>query len=207
MKEVQDYEKDLASIRSMMERSGKFLSLSGMSGVMAGIYALIGATIAYYVAHYPASPFEYRVLSVQDVSVLTKLIIIASVVLVASIGTGLRLSARKAKRKNENLWNKTSKVMIINLGIPLITGGLFVLILLKTGHFGVAAPACLLFYGLALINASANLYQEIRYLGISEIILGLISALLPGYGLLFWAIGFGVLHVIYGTLMYYRYDQ
>lgn len=207
MKEVQDYEKDLASIRSMMERSRKFISLSGMSGVMAGIYALMGATIAYYIAHYPISPFKYRIYSIQDVNILTKLIIIATIVLIASIGTGLWLSYRKAKKNNENLWTKTSKVMVINLSIPLVTGGLFVLILLNTGHFGIAAPSCLIFYGLALINASGNLYEEIRYLGISEIILGLISALLPGYGLIFWAVGFGILHIIYGTVMYYRYDK
>lgn len=207
MKEVQDYEKDLASIRSMMERSRKFISLSGMSGVMAGIYALIGATIAYYIAHYPISPFRYRIYSIQDFDVLTKLVIIATIVLIASLGTGLWLSYRKAKKNNENLWTKTSKVMVINLSIPLITGGVFVLILLNTGHFGIAAPSCLIFYGLALINASGNLYEEIRYLGISEIILGLISALLPGYGLIFWAVGFGILHIIYGTVMYYRYDK
>lgn len=207
MKEVQDYEKDLASIRSIMEKSGKFLSLSGMSGVMAGIYALIGATVAYYTAHYPISPLRYRIYSIQDVSTLTKLIIIAAIVLIASLSTGIWLSYRKAKKSNTVLWNNTSKILIVNLGIPLLTGGLFVLILLNTGHFGIAAPSCLVFYGLALINASANMYKEIRYLGISEIILGLISAFMPGYGLIFWAFGFGVLHIIYGTVMYYRYDK
>ena len=172
MKEVHDYEKDLASIRSMMERSGKFLSLSGMSGVMAGIYALIGAGAAYYLAHYPISPFKYRIYSIQEGSLLTKLIIIAAAVLVASIGTGLWFSYRKARKTNQVLWNNTSKILALNLCIPLLTGGLFVLILLNSGHFGIAAPACLIFYGLALINASANMYREIRYLGISEIILG-----------------------------------
>lgn len=207
MKEVQDYEKDLASIRSMMERSGKFLSLSGLSGVMAGVYALAGAAVAYYIAHYPISPFDYRIYSIQDVDILTKLIVVASIVLIASLGTGLLLSYRKAKKHNVNLWNNTSKTMFVNLAIPLVTGGLLVLILLNTGHYGIAAPCCLIFYGLALINASANLYEEIRYLGILEIILGLISALMPGYGLIFWAIGFGVLHIIYGTVMHYRYDK
>jgi hypothetical protein len=207
MKEIHDYQQDIATIRSMMERSGKFLSLSGMSGVMAGIYALGGAAIAYYKVHYPASPLEYRAFSVQDTNILKELTIIATIVLVASIATGLWLSGRKAKKSNTNLWNSTTKILFVNLGIPLITGGLFVLILLNTGHFGIAAPACLVFYGLALINASANMYKEIRYLGISEIILGLISATIPGYGLIFWAFGFGVLHIIYGTVMYYRYDK
>jgi hypothetical protein len=71
----------------------------------------------------------------------------------------------------------------------------------------LAAPACLVFYGLALIQGSANTFDEIRYLGFSEIILGLISASVPGYGLVFWAIGFGVLHIIYGVIMYNKYDK
>src|SRR5690606_25189795 len=151
---------------------------------------------------YPQSPFSYRIETLQAVSTMTKLIITASVVLVASLGTGFWLSHRKARKHNMNLWNVTTKTLMINLGIPLVTGGLFILILLQGGHYGIAAPACLIFYGLALINASANLYDEVRYLGYSEIILGLIAAYLAGYGLLFWTLGFGVLHIIYGAVMY-----
>lgn len=207
MKEAQEFEKDLASIRNMMERSLKFISLSGMSGVMAGIYALIGASAAYYLYHYPVSPFKYRIYSVRSTEAVMVLLLIACIVLVASLLTGWWFSYRKAKRYGEKLWNATSKRLVINLAIPLVTGGLFVLILVYTGHYGVAAPACLVFYGLALINASANMYDEVRYLGLSEIVLGLISALLPGYGLIFWAAGFGVLHIIYGAVMHYRYDK
>jgi hypothetical protein len=207
MKEIQEYEKDIASIRTMMERSAKFISLSGMSGVMAGIYALAGATAAYYLIHYPVSPFKYRIYSVNEPAVLWKLILIASVVLAASIFTGLWLSHRKARRHGEKLWNNTSKRLVTNLVIPLITGGIFILILLYTGHFGIAAPACLIFYGLALIHGSVNTYNEVRYLGFSEISLGLIAALFPGYGLAFWALGFGVLHILYGSIMYSKYDR
>lgn len=207
MKEIHEYEKDLASIRTMMERSGKFISLSGMSGVMAGIYAIIGAAVTYRMVYYPTSPLAYRIESIQEASILTKLSVVAALVLVASIGTGLWLSHRKARKHNTNLWNTTTKTLMINLAIPLVTGGLFIIILLSGGHYGVAAPACLIFYGLALINASANLYDEVRYLGYCEIILGLIAAFLAGYGLLFWTLGFGVLHIVYGAVMYYRYDK
>ncbi|HMI66070.1 MAG TPA: hypothetical protein VK517_08550, partial [Cyclobacteriaceae bacterium] len=73
-------------------------------------------------------------------------------------------------------------------------------------QFGIVAPSFLIFYGLALINASPNLYEEIRYLGYSEILLGLLCAVLPNYGLLFWAIGFGLFHILYGAVMYKKYD-
>jgi hypothetical protein len=207
MKEIQEYEKDIASIRNMMERSAKFISLSGLSGVLAGIYALAGATAAYFIGHYPISPFHMRIYSVSEPNILWKLLGIAALVLVASLSTGVWLSIRKAKKANVKFWSATSRQLLINLAIPLVSGGLFILIVLYTNHYGIAAPACLLFYGLALIQASSNTYDEVRYLGFTEIILGLISALLPGYGLVFWALGFGVMHIIYGTVMHFRYDK
>ena len=207
MEQHQAYQKDLESIRKLMERSVKFISLSGLSGILAGIYALIGAAITYYLMHYPASPFAYHIYTTQNPEVLMQLTGVAAVVLASSLLTGFWLSARKAKRAGVKIWDATSKRLFINLSAPLITGGIFILILLSNDHFGIVAPACLIFYGLALINASANLYEEVRYLGYSEIILGLISASLPGYGLLFWAIGFGLLHIIYGSVMYKRYDS
>jgi hypothetical protein len=207
MKEIHEYEKDLSSIRTMMERSVKFISLSGLAGVLAGIYALIGAAIAYFMIHYPISPFRYRIYSVNDPVTLFKLLAVAIAVLTVSLSSGIWMSYRKAKKYNTTLWNSTSKRLMVNLAIPLVTGGIFILIVLANGHFGIAAPASLIFYGLALIQGSHHTYDEIRYLGLSEIAIGLLAALLPGYGLLFWALGFGVLHIVYGAVMHYRYDQ
>ena len=207
MKDIHEYQKDIASIRSMMERSAKFLSLSGLAGVLAGVYALVGALLAYRLVHFPLSPLEYRQYSIRDSSTLLQLTLIGSTVLVASITTGLWLSQRKAKKAGVKLWNSASRMMLINVSIPLVTGGIFVLIMLFTGHFGLAAPSCLIFYGIALIQGSTNSFDEIRYLGFCEILLGLISALWPGYGLLFWGLGFGLVHIVYGGIMYNKYDK
>jgi hypothetical protein len=208
MKQIKEYEKDIASIRTMMERTAKFISLSGLSGVLAGIYALAGATAAYFLVHYPVSPLNYRTFSISESDdALWKLIVIASLVLFASITTGLWFSHRKAKKHGVQLWGPASRTLVMNMAIPLVSGGIFILIMLYTGHFGLAAPACLIFYGIALIQASTNTFDEIRYLGFCEIFLGLISALYPGYGLIFWAIGFGVLHIVYGAIMYNKYDK
>jgi hypothetical protein len=207
MKEKHEYEKDIASIRNIMERSSKFISLSGMSGVLAGFYALFGAMAAYYVVHYPISPLRFRIYSIREPETLTKLIVIAVIVLITSVSTGLWLSNKKAKKQGIKLWGPASRQMVVNLAIPLVSGGLFILVMLYTGHFGLAAPACLIFYGIALIQGSTHTYDEIRYLGLCEIVLGLISAIYAGYGLIFWAIGFGVLHIVYGAIMYNRYDK
>lgn len=207
MKDIREYEKDLASIRTMMERSAKVLSLSGLSGVLAGFYALIGAVAAYYIVHYPISPLRQRIYSIREPDTLIQLIAVATVVLIASLFTGVWLSNRKAKKSGESLWNPASKQMLFTMAVPLVSGGLFILIMLYTGHFGLAAPACLVFYGIALLQASHFTVNEVRYLGYCEIVLGLISAMVAGYGLLFWAIGFGVLHIVYGSIMYNRYDR
>ena len=207
MKDVSEYEKDLASIRNMMDRSAKFISLSGLSGILAGVYALLGATAAYFLIHYPRSPFSYRTQTINEPVTLFQLILVAAVVLALSLGTGLWLTQRKTVKQNTKLWTPASRLLLQKIAIPLVTGGLFVLIMLYTGHFGLAAPACLIFYGLALIHGSSNTVDEIRYLGFSEIVLGLICSLYPGYGLVFWAIGFGVLHIIYGAILYNKYDS
>jgi len=204
MKPNQTFEKDIESIRQLMERSVKFLSLSGLSGILAGVYALIGSAVVYVLFQYPQAPWQYRYESVQNATPL--LVVIALAILMASLLTGYVLAARKASRLGVKIWDATSKRLVLNLSIPLAAGGVFILALLMGGHYGVAAPASLIFYGLALVNASPNLYDEIRYLGYSEIVLGIISSFLPGFGLLFWTIGFGVLHMVYGALMYKKYD-
>ena len=164
MKEKQDYSQDLASIRNLMERSVKVISLSGLSGVLAGIYAILGAIGAYFIVHYPISPFNYRIYSIQEPANLYKLLGVAGLVLVAYLATGVILSQRKAKKLNQKFWNSTSKKLVVNLAIPLASGVAFILIMLFNGHYGLAAPACLIFYGLALLQASGNTFDEIRYL-------------------------------------------
>lgn len=201
--EIQD---DLASIRSLMERSSKFISLSGLSGVLAGVYAVIGAGAAYYMIGHPTINYN-DITFLQLLNVLPCLIWIALAVLIASIATGILLSYQKAKRNGQPIWGKTSKALLFHMAVPLLTGGLLMLILLKQGYFGIIAPASLVFYGLALIGASNFTFTDIKFLGICEILLGLIAACLPGYGLVFWAIGFGVLHIVYGSVMYLKYDR
>lgn len=202
-----EYEKDLAAIRSTMERSAKFLSLSGLSGVLAGLYALLGAAYAYSIIYYPSAPFGLRLYVASDKQAVTNLIATAVTVLIISILTAYFLSIKKAKKNGVTVWNKPSKLMLINIAIPLAAGGILTFILITKGYYMVFASSTLIFYGIALINGSQFTFRDIRYLGLLEILLGLLSAALPGYGLIFWSIGFGVLHIIYGTIMYTKYDR
>ena len=207
MNQNSSYEKDIQSIRALMERSVKFLSLSGLSGVLAGVYALAGAAAAYLILYQQKTPFDYHDQGVKEVIISFRLLLIAVAVLSFSLLTGYILAYKKSKKLGAQLWDATSKRLVINLAVPLVAGGIFILILLMRGYYQVAAPASLIFYGLALINASPNLFDEVRYLGYIEIVLGLVAAVFVGYGLYFWAFGFGVLHVVYGLVMYKKYDS
>jgi len=198
--------RDLESIRQLMERSVKFVSLSGLSGILAGIYALIGAGLAYreiYSGRVVRTVEYYR----GHFPMVKSLFLIAASVLAASLVTGWFFSYRKAKKLKTKMWDSTSKRLLINLAVPLSIGGFFTLIMVDYGYYNLIAASVLLFYGLALVNASSNLYDEVRYLGYCELIVGVCAALWPGFGLYFWAIGFGLLHILYGSMMYKKYDR
>lgn len=208
MEDKQNYQDDLHHIRDIMERSSRFLSLSGLSGVMAGSYALAGAVLAYFVIH-----DKYGTMSVSArwssdfFGPPMELMLIAFVVLVLALSTGLWLSMRRARRLGVKFFGPTANRLLINLAIPLGTGGLFVAMITYQGYYGLAAPLMLIFYGLTLLNASKYTLPDIRSLGIAEIILGLLNTLYIGYGLYFWAVGFGALHIIYGLAMYQKYER
>lgn len=199
-------ESDLKDIKELMERSSRFISLSGLSGVFAGVYALIGAWVAtVYVL--PARQ-DYDLLgNTENLEKLPLIVMIATSVLILSIATAIFFTTKNARKKNQKIWDKRSQRMLSNLAAPLVTGGLFLLILLAQGTLYLIAPAMLIFYGLALINGSKYTLNDIRYLGYMEIILGLLATWFYGNGLLFWTIGFGVLHIIYGAVMYWKYER
>lgn len=210
MKE-KEHIQQLNEIRSLMERSSRFLSLSGLSGVFAGIIALIGAGAAFAYLDFDQWNFDidryFTEKAYQNFRHSWLFITLdALIVLLLALAAGIFFTTRKAKRQGLKVWDSTARRMLFNLFIPLFAGGIFCLILLAHHLVFLVAPATLIFYGLALLNASKYTFHEVRILGLSEIILGLAAACLVGYGLLFWAVGFGVLHIFYGTMMYYRYE-
>lgn len=189
---------DIKYIRSTMERSTKFLSLSGMSGVMAGVVALIGASLAYLLI--------YKGYTVTG-DLLVDMIILASLVLILAVYFGYYFSLRKARKTGVKLFTPVTIQMVKDGGVPLVTGGLFCLMLIYHNCSYLVASAMLIFYGIAVINAGARTYKDIKRLGACEIVLGLLGAFFAQYGLLFWAIGFGVMHILYGIIMHIKYDS
>lgn len=208
MKDHQDYIQDIAEIRSMMERSSKFLSLSGWAGIMAGVYALAGAWIAYRFLGFNPDQIVYSNLHSGSLSSgLSKVIFLAIAVLISALGTAIFLSRKKAHIKGEKVWNTTSKRLLVQMAVPLLAGGVLILVLLSKGLVGLIPPLTLLFYGLAIYNASKFTFDDMKFLGLIQIGLGLLAAWFIEYGLLFWAIGFGAVHIVYGIYMHIRYER
>lgn len=201
-----DYLKDISEIRALMQRSSKFISLSGFSGVLAGCYALIGAYLACTILHQESERLTYESMSAMYPTVV-RLMAVAMGVLLLSVFSCIWLTTHKARKHKLPVWDAQAQRLLINLLIPLATGGILSLILISKGYVGIVAPLTLIFYGLALVNASKFTYSEIRSLGLIETALGLAASYWIGFGLLFWAVGFGVLHIMYGAWMYFTYEK
>jgi len=209
-----DYIDQLSEIRSLMEKSSRFISLSGWSGIMAGIYALIGAYVAkaYYFGH--SDIYSERLSELiggpylfQNLGYYGFFILDAGLVVGLALITGMVFTAKRAKKNGQRIWDRVALRMLVNLAIPLFTGGVFCIMLMEHKAIGLVAPAMLIFYGLALVNASKYSIYELKFFGMAQIALGLIASYYIGHGLMFWAIGFGFFHIIYGAYMWLKYER
>lgn len=195
---------NLSEIRSLMERSAAFISLSGISGICAGLLGISAFIISYiklrtFPEHQPAPSGKSEL--------ITFFFILSAILLACVFAVTIYFTLRKAKRKGLPVWNNSARRLAINLFIPLLTGGLFCLILLSHELYALIPSSMLIFYGLALLNAGKYTLHEISLLGVSEILLGLVAGFFQEYSLWFWAAGFGIMNIIYGTLMYVRYEK
>lgn len=192
--------KDIAAIRSMMDRASRFLSLSGMAGISSGIVALIGAWTAW------RTLADYR--SEEGTGAVVGLLITLGLVVAGlSVGMAILFSVRHAHRMGRKVWGPTAKYVTVALTIPVLAGGVLCAILIMHETYWLLPAVMLLFYGMALLSAGNFTFGEIRYLGGLQILLGLAAAAVPSLGILFWAIGFGAAHVIYGIVLFRKYDR
>jgi hypothetical protein len=217
MEEQNQSLEDLQHIKKMMEQSGRFISLSGLSGIAAGICALIGAWFAkreiycWVTQTYTLKELFYVNRDGHFVhregDLLVRLFVIAACTFAAAFVSAFLFTYLRSKKDNNSMWSSATIRLFWNTVIPLGVGALFLLKMMDFGDYGLVAPGCLIFYGLALVNASKYTLGEIRYLGYGQLILGIINLNMIGYGLYFWAIGFGVLHIIYGAAMWWKYER
>ena len=210
MKPAADPLAQLTEIRAIMERSSRFLSLSGLSGVGAGVVALLGAAVGhfYLLAQYPGGYLRLSQSSVAErAAALPFLLLLAGAMIGVALLVAVYFTRRRTRHDGQPLWSAPARRLATALAVPLGAGGLFCLRLYLGGDAAMVVPGLLIFYGLALLNASKYTLDEIRWFGITQISLGLVGLLLPGWGLLLFALGFGLGHIGYGLLMYNRYER
>ena len=200
--------KNLTEIRSLMERSSSFISLSGLSGISAGIMGLVAA----YILHIKLFKFmDYSKSPMISAQMREEFILfgitVSAAVLIITFLAAIFFTARKAKKNGYPVWDGSAKRLVVNLFIPLVTGGVFCLILIYQYFDWLVLPSMLVFYGLALLNAGKFTLSEIKWLGVSEIALGLVSMLFLNDAIYFWGAGFGLLNIIYGLVMYFKYEK
>lgn len=199
----------LQDIQRMMQRSSRFLSLSGISGIAAGLWGLVGAYFAYdWLYEYGVQAGAGANGSPDFQRLKWNLVLLALGILGVALVSAFYFTWRRASRGNMPFWDRSARLLTGSMALPLATGGILIgMLLLQERGWQLAAPLSLIFYGLALVSGSRYTLSDIRYLGICEIILGLIAVRFPGYGLYFWALGFGVLHLVYGSIMWWKYER
>lgn len=202
----------IQEIRTLMERNSRFLSLSGLSGALAGIAALGGVAAIYNRLGISCTePAYYNFLLNEngepESSLITFVLLTALIMLVIALGGAAILAKRNAQKLQVPVWDNTAKRMLINLAIPLATGGLFAAILFEQRYLELIVPSTIIFYGLSLLNAGKYTLSDIRSLGMLQIVTGLIATVYHEFGLHFWAFGFGVLHIVYGIIVYNKYGK
>ena len=205
----------IEDIKQLMHKSSRFISLSGLSGVAAGSCALIASWIAYnkirqYGFH---GRMDYNRARGTDIfnqsyrSLDIQLLLLALLTFVAALILAFLFTYIRSRKSGVSIWDRTGRRVMVNVAVPIIVGGLVIYRMMNFGYYGLIAPACLIFYGLGLINASKYTLQEIRYLGYCQLVLGILNLWMIGYGLYFWAAGFGLLHIIYGIIMWNKYER
>ncbi|SFQ74589.1 hypothetical protein [Hymenobacter arizonensis] len=207
---AQDPLAQLTEIRAIMERSSRFLSLSGLSGVGAGVVALLGALIGHFYlqSHYSDGYLQLmRGSAAERSAALPFLLLLSGVMIGLALLVAFFFTQRRTKHDGQVLWSGPARRLALALAVPLVTGGLFCLRLFLGGDAAMVIPGLLVFYGLALLNASKYTLDEIRWLGLTQIGLGLLCMMLPGWGLIFFGLGFGLGHIGYGLVMYNRYER
>jgi hypothetical protein len=197
-----DYLQDLTEIRAIMQRSTRFLSLSGWAGIVAGLVAAGGSYVAKEFVGFNPKSFTY----VFQGSGL-HLLLLALGVFISALAFALFFSWRNARKKGEVLWNATSRKLLQFISFPMFVGGILLWIFYANGLAGLLLPVSLIFYGLALFSASPFTLSEVRFLGLVQVIMGLTNLILPEEGWFFWIMGFGIAHLVYGIYMYFRYER
>jgi hypothetical protein len=206
---MKNHEEQLAAIqemRDLMDQASQFKSISGLSGILAGFLSLICIYVTYLLTGISLLDSEAleRIWHSQD---QVWVISLFGLLVGACVSIGIFMAVRKARNVDRPIWDHAAKRLLFSLAIPVLVGGFFSLLLLRLGLVSLLAPVTLLFYGMGLLNSSKYTLRAVQTVGFLFILLGLLATACLEYGLLIWTMGFGLVHIVYGFIIYIRYER
>ena len=121
----------IQDMRDMMEKSSKFLSLSGLAGILVGIIAIIGGAIVYWILDMSITQLNYLeyILPFDDYSTSKQihyLILDAVIVLVLAFIIGVIFAKKNATKRGLSIWDATSRRLLYNMFLPVLFGAVFI---------------------------------------------------------------------------------
>jgi hypothetical protein len=179
---------NLRFIRETMERSASFTAVSGRGGVVMGLVALLAAILAR-----------------NDTGSATW-VAIWMVAAAVSLGLASLLIARKARDAGLTLLSGPGRKFAWNVTPPLVVGGLLTVALLGAGATELLPATWLLLYGTGVVTGGAFSVLIVPLMGLTFMALGTMALFAsPALGNAFMAVGFGGLHIVFGTIIWRKY--
>lgn len=201
----------LDDIREMMSKSSRFQAISGWSIIVIGLLAGIASLMAAAVIGVADVPFFDNLQRYSTLNTPLKIRIAALIALILfTVCLLIVFVFASVKSKRHNLpfsFDKRMRQMLLDFFIPLIAGGLFSMAMVMQQHYGLTSSIMLMFYGLALINCSHYTYPILRWLGYTELVIGIIDCFTMSHALLFWFLGFSVAHILFGIIYVLMFDR
>lgn len=198
--ESENYLKDISEIKNLMNKSSQFISLSGLSGAFAGIYAIIGAAY-FYITTRSIKISDFETKDIDKATIIFILFVILSTL------TTIIFTSIRAKSLDEKSWDVKTKNLVQAFFTPILIGLVFVLILYFNNEYNYLLALLLVFYGIGLLNAGFTTNNLVKPLGYIQVTFGLICAIKYDYTFWFFAIGFGIVHLVYGSIVYFKIDK
>ncbi len=185
--DAREAEENLRVIRQLMERSTKYSTFSGFSGILAGAASITGCLVTRSLSQ--TDPAAFRV----------AFLVTWSLVILFAIGADYLLTKRRAARVGKRVLSRLGKQMFLASAPGLGTGALLTLYFLRHNLLGDIYPVWMLCYGIAVCAVGLFSQREVSYLGAAFLLAGAATLLFcPTFGLPMMAVTFGAFHILYG---------
>lgn len=179
---------NLQFIRETMERSAVFTSVPGYGGALMGATAMGAAIIAY------------------NQSRVENWLIVWLVEAVLAFAIGLFALWQKAKNSNVSLASVPARKFASAFAPPIIAGIILTALFYYRGFYPFLPCVWLTLYGTAVVTGGAFSVRIVPIVGWIFVAFGAVAAFAPSsWGNLLMALGFGVLHIVFGLIVARRY--